>query len=316
MVHNYDTPVLLRDEVQHSLRPQSASMTDERSDRTTNVWRLRLSPFNLSIIHSPGRKHQLPDAVSQLCRDNEPVCTSNDEDIPNFEDAIVLVLRTCSATTEDMNPESDESNMEIRYVTDDDVDYPIDEEDISLDAIDIYQVVDLEVGIYQDHRYALEDDERDPPPEHDVKTRTASAPVGHVAIPVTISEIIPTQNIEDFCQTFFATMAQAKTFFFEGEDGVLRRRKPPITELEQIIVQEMRFPRLLHVAHHSKMEGHPGRTRMFANLLRMSYWPLMVANIASTVKYCPHCSQSHLRLICQKKPMPFPSRSSFSSLLK
>lgn len=61
-------------------------------------------------------------------------------------------------------------------------------------------------------------------------------------------------------------MAQAKSFFFEGEDGVLRHRYPSIPELEKIVVPETLAPGLLQVAHHLKMAGHPHQTFMFAHL--------------------------------------------------
>lgn len=65
------------------------------------------------------------------------------------------------------------------------------------------------------------------------------------------------QKTDDFCQTVFSTMHQAKYLYFEGEDCVLRRMHPSSLELEQIVIPESLRPLLLHLAHHLKMRGHP-----------------------------------------------------------
>lgn len=69
------------------------------------------------------------------------------------------------------------------------------------------------------------------------------------------------------------------------------------------MVFETLRPRILHLAHHSKMVDHPGRTRMFSNLHRTYYWPLMAAKIASAVRLCPHFARNRLRLILRRQPM-------------
>lgn len=63
------------------------------------------------------------------------------------------------------------------------------------------------------------------------------------------------------------------------------------------MVSERLLPLLPHFAHHFKMAGHPGWTRMFAHILRTYYWPLMVADIACTVFSCPNCGIKRLNLI-------------------
>lgn len=60
---------------------------------------------------------------------------------------------------------------------------------------------------------------------------------------------------------------------------------------------------LLHLAHDGKIVGHPGRTRMFTRLRRTYYWPLMAADIAATVRSCPHCANNRLLLIRNKQKM-------------
>lgn len=63
------------------------------------------------------------------------------------------------------------------------------------------------------------------------------------------------------------------------------------------------------------MAGHYGRTRMLAHLRRTYYWPLMTADITSTVHYCPHCARNQLRLIYRKQPKClFPAKQPLESI--
>lgn len=82
---------------------------------------------------------------------------------------------------------------------------------------------------------------------------------------VTVSEMDAGQTTDDFYQKFFTTMGPAKSFFFEGQDGVLRRLHQSILELEQIVVTTLR-PGLFHLTQHTKITGHPRRTNMFNEL--------------------------------------------------
>lgn len=137
--------------------------------------------------------------------------------------------------------------------------------------MDLYQAAILEEDIDQDHRGALDDAKRTEmePFSHD-NPHNASKPSpqqnADVPMPVTTVEIIAAQKMDDFCQRVFAKMSQYKLYFFEGEDGVLLRGNPSISELEQILLLETPRPKFLHLAHHTQMEGHPGRTQMFTHL--------------------------------------------------
>lgn len=134
-------------------------------------------------------------------------------------------------------------------------------------------------------------------------------------MPVSISEIIAAQKTDYICQTVFATMSEARSFFFQGAYCVLRRRHLSIPEVKQIVVPETLRPRLLHLAHHSKMAGNSGRTRMFAHFLWAYYLPFMEAYITSTVRLCPHCSRERFPLIPWKHPMRlFPAKKPLNSV--
>ena len=59
-------------------------------------WGHRLSVFDYEIIHRPGRKHQVPDALSRLVSPHEHVngdLVPIDDEIPTFDDTINVVTR-------------------------------------------------------------------------------------------------------------------------------------------------------------------------------------------------------------------------------
>lgn len=52
---------------------------------------LRLLPVELEIVHRPGRKNQVLDAVSRLTGPSAPIYKVDDHAIPRFEDALLAV---------------------------------------------------------------------------------------------------------------------------------------------------------------------------------------------------------------------------------
>lgn len=233
VVHSYAMTAYLVDEVLHLLRPQPASMDDEHRqyERTTSA--LDTSAFSVQLLHHPPSrsKSQVPDAASLLRHDNELAYPSDDDETPNFEGVDVLALCTRSGSTADVNPDPEVRNLETSDVSNDDVYDPIDEDEIELYAIGLYEAVNVEADIDTDHCDSLKDGEPDPPPKPDVNNRPPPTPVADVHMPVTVLAFIATQKTDDFCQTVFATMAQSKSFFFYWEDSVLRQRHPSIPDL-------------------------------------------------------------------------------------
>lgn len=73
-------------------------------------------------------------------------------------------------------------NSEDAESSNEDLDEPLDEYDIDPDPRD-----------------ALEEADQNPFPDYVVPSRPSSAPVTDLPMPVTISDIIATQNSDDFC---------------------------------------------------------------------------------------------------------------------
>ena len=109
----------------------------------------------------------------------------------------------------------------------------------------------------------------------------------------TIEEILEAQKTDSFCQTVLARQSKRiDSAFFEGPDGLLRRRHPREPDIEQVVLPETLRPRVLQLAHHAKLAGHPGQMRMYSPGLFTLYFRLPFPPFHSTV----HLSIS--QLIC------------------
>ena len=86
---------------------------------------------------------------------------------------------------------------------------------------------------------------------------------------LTIPEILESQRTDAFCQTVLSTQAlKLDTKFYEDDDGVIRRQHPRQSDVKQIVMPESLRPRILKLAHYSKLAGHlqgdqAGQTRIY-----------------------------------------------------
>lgn len=121
-----------------------------------------------------------------------------------------MAVRTRNRATTEEVPDLADPDAEIDNPSDGDLDDLMNEDDIDPDAVDLYQAVDFEADIDQDHCDESADADCDPRLRADVPANTRSAPFAHLPMQVTISGIITDEKTDDLCQTDFATMAQAK----------------------------------------------------------------------------------------------------------
>ena len=181
-------------------------------------WRLRLSEFDFEIQYRPGRVHQVPDALSRLITpgsDQRPV----DDEIPTFGDHNVLVTTrantrrsaangAAASTEEPSTGEPDPLNVPTYSLHDDEV---MDE--VLDDALDVF-----DIGI-ADQAY------------EPIDVTPAKVPTK-----ITIEEILEAQKTDSFCQTVLASQSRRiGSAFFEGPDGLLRRRHPRESDIEQAV---------------------------------------------------------------------------------
>ena len=57
--------------------------------------------------------------------------------------------------------------------------------------------------------------------------------------------------------------------FYEGPDGILRRRHPAQRDLVQILLPKFLQPRVLRLCHYSLLAGQPGLNRMYYHIRRI-----------------------------------------------
>ena len=85
----------------------------------------------------------------------------------------------------------------------------------------------------------------------------------NVPTKITIEEILEAQKTDSFCQTVLSRQSKSIDLaFFEGPDGLLRRHHQREAGIEQIFLPDTQRPLVLQLAHHAKLAGHPGQTRM------------------------------------------------------
>ena len=109
-------------------------------------------------------------------------------------------------------------------------------------------VLDEDLDIF-DLALAYTDDGRD--------VRIADAPVKR-----TRNEILDAQRHDDFCQTVLIRQSRKMdSAFYEDEYGLLRH--PAINDIDQIVLPKTLRPRVLDLAHYSKLAGLPGQTQMY-----------------------------------------------------
>ena len=103
--------------------------------------------------------------------------------------------------------------------------------------------------------------------------------IADVPVRLTTDELLEALSTDDFCQTVPPRQSRnLYTHLFEGNDGLLRRQHPTDSEIVQIVLRDTLRPRVLDLAHHTILAGHPGKTRMHRHILETYYWPQMAAD--------------------------------------
>ena len=235
-------------------------------------WRLRPSEFDFTMTYRPGRVHQVPDALSRLTSPDGNDDKADDDEEPTYGDhehALVTTRQRAANTpetprmtantptrradrrrrktkraTDQTNDEDDEKRLlhgfERRSTKEN-----VDNGDDALD-----DVLDEDLDIF-DLAMAYTDDGSD--------VRIADVPVK-----LTQNDILDAQRHDDFFQTVLSRQSRKTDSAFYGDEyGLLHRRHPTINDIDQIVLPETFRPRVLDLAHYSKLAGHPGQTRMY-----------------------------------------------------
>lgn len=136
----------------------------------------------------------------------------------------------------------------------------------------------------------------------------------NLAAPITTEELKREQAADPFCQRHADCLAGGRPAPGYGisSEGVLFRHK---MGCEQIVVPKALQPRVLHLAHHSKLAGHPGGNRLYKYLRRSFFWKSMAFDCYLTVKNCTDCAKNRIFLRTRQKKMRlFPAKAPLESV--
>ena len=315
-------------------------------------WRLRLMEFDYEIVYRPGRVHQVPDGLSRLLREGGAEDDATiDKEIPSFGDqhqvqpepahSVQVVTRARSGRA----PSTGAANAAHKGQTTPSEIGPGGEgtapEAVPVDLPSERECLPRTTSLVQPHRVlylpassswndtSLIALPEETPEVHDAddllldvqrlvrERQPCGAPQSDEVLPTPLSkqEIVLGQKLDDFCQSFHTTQLSRKgSLYFEDEDGMLCRRHPGDQTMIQAVLPSWLHHRLLSLAHHTPIAGHPGQTRLHGRLHRSYYWPHMAAGISATVRECTPCAKNSVRLLRKASEMKlFPATAPLKS---
>ena len=288
--------------------------------------------FDYEIVYRPGRVHQVPDALSRLLREGGAKDDATiDEEIPSFGDQhqvqpepshpvqVVTRARSGKAPSTGVadtahkghNPPSETEPMDGSTVIEPNpIDLPPQRKCLpltkplvrprrvsSLPASTAWNDTSL-TSLPSEEPEVDDADDLLLDVQRLVKERhPCGAPQSDEVLPTPMSkqEIVQEQKLDDFCQSVHTTQFSRKgTLYFEDQDGMLCRRHPRDQTMIQAVLSSSLRHRLLRLAHHAPIAGHPGQTRLHCRLQRSYYWPHMAADISATVWECTPCAKNRL----------------------
>ena len=111
---------------------------------------------------------------------------------------------------------------------------------------------------------------------------------------LTPEDIVRSQNNDPFCIAQKQRIdRKQRTRFYVDAYGQLTRKSPD--NFTQIVVPKELQLKVLQLAHHSRVAGHPGGSRLYSTLRRNFYWRTMSIDCYNTVRSCTKCARDRVR---------------------
>lgn len=107
---------------------------------------------------------------------------------------------------------------------------------------------------------------------------------------ILVEELLREKQKDEFCIQTLNRIEEGRCHIF-GEDpktGLLMRQHG---EMKQVVVPKTLRPKVLVIAHHSKVAAHPGGRNMYQALRRDFYWTAMAIECYVTVRSCSDCAK-------------------------
>ncbi len=111
---------------------------------------------------------------------------------------------------------------------------------------------------------------------------------------ISLPEFITEQAKDRKCQEMFLRMEWDEGFPFGHDDYGILRRKTKIDS--RIVISRCLRQRILFLAHHTPIGGHPEGRKLYNTLRKYYYWPYLAINCYSTSRNCVECAKERLRL--------------------
>ena len=154
----------------------------------------------------------------------------------------------------------------------------------------------------------------DLPQDHPSGCRTLSiTPEERDPAYISVEEFPRSQAEDAFCHFAAETVGTPNSKFYIDRYGFLVRKSPLGGTQKRVVPTRFR-PRVLYLAHHPRLSGHPGAMRMYYTLQMEYYWPHMASDAFSTVRNYTSCAatrgtlvknQKDVRLFPASRPLKF-----------
>ena len=128
-----------------------------------------------------------------------------------------------------------------------------------------------------------------------------------------MEEFLLEQAEDPFCRAAAETVGNPDSRYDVDRYGFLVHKSPLDGTLQRVVPKRLRA-KILFLAHHPRLAGHPGGTKIYYTLRREIYWPHMANDAFSTVRNCASCAatrgtlvrhQKNLKLFPAARPLDF-----------
>ncbi len=133
--------------------------------------------------------------------------------------------------------------------------------------------------------------------------------------PISAEEIRSAQEVDAFCKQTRQEIESGKPSLFGVDERGVLVRIAPLDGVRRVVVPENLRTKVVILAHHTRLGGHPGITRMYYTLRRIFYWPMLMADVKHCCQSCYACAKERTNLRRHTSPLKlFPAKRPLESV--